>query len=248
MSGKVHSGHRKRLRDRAEKYGFDSLEDHEFLELLLFYAIPRVNTNPIAHELINRFGSLGDVLDASVEELREAGLSERAAHWVHFLPDFSGMYKEHYARETSEKIDDDKLCEYIKEKCRDVKVGNFLEIVMNVSGQIIFTEELTTYPENIRKEVMTACGWAARNNAYYIVLAHKYDETQTEPSEYDCCMTEEYCRGFDVIGITLKDRYHVTNSSCVSYKKLGAFFENADSLYTSPYYKLILSNDPFEME
>ena len=61
-------------------------------------------------------------------------------------------------------------------------------------------------------------------------------------------MTEEYCRGFDVIGITLKDRYHVTNSSCVSYKKLGAFFENADSLYKSPYYKLILSNDPFEMD
>ena len=68
----IHEGHRKRLRESYIKSnGSDALRDHQLLELLLFYAIPRRDVNPLAHRLVNRFGSLRGVLEASFSELAE---------------------------------------------------------------------------------------------------------------------------------------------------------------------------------
>jgi DNA repair protein RadC len=58
----VHDGHRKRIKDRFVNFGLESFQEHEVLELLLFYAIPRGDVNPIAHELISKFGSFGRTL------------------------------------------------------------------------------------------------------------------------------------------------------------------------------------------
>ena len=66
----VHDGHRARKKQQFLQHGLDAFAPHEVLELLLFYAIPRVDTNPVAHRLIDRFGSLSGVFAASVEELR----------------------------------------------------------------------------------------------------------------------------------------------------------------------------------
>ena len=75
-----HAGHRQRMRERFQKDGLDHFQQHEILELLLFYALPRVNTNAIAHELIQQFHSLSGVLDADVLELKQVhGISENAA-------------------------------------------------------------------------------------------------------------------------------------------------------------------------
>ena len=68
-NGNIHKDHRKRLRARYDKYGLASFEEHNILELLLFHSIPRADTNGIAHELINTFGSLYDVMCAPYEEL-----------------------------------------------------------------------------------------------------------------------------------------------------------------------------------
>ena len=65
----VHDGHRERRRALFRRCGEDAFADHELLEVLLFYAIPRKDTNPIAHALIDQFGSLQAVLAASPEEL-----------------------------------------------------------------------------------------------------------------------------------------------------------------------------------
>ncbi len=67
----THQNHRARMRARYEKSGFEGFSDHELLEMALFYSIPRINTNPIAHALIEHFGSLGHVLEADVDELTE---------------------------------------------------------------------------------------------------------------------------------------------------------------------------------
>ena len=67
-----HSGHRARKRRQFRDHGIDAFADHEVLELLLYYAVPRRDTNPIAHALMDRFGSLNAVLSAPVEELEQA--------------------------------------------------------------------------------------------------------------------------------------------------------------------------------
>ena len=76
----LHKGHRQRLKARFQESGLDSFTDVQALELLLFYAIPQKDTNPIAHALLNRFGSLSRVLDADVEELKKVpNISDHAA-------------------------------------------------------------------------------------------------------------------------------------------------------------------------
>lgn len=79
----LHQGHRERLRKKAFEYGFDCLEDHECLELLLGYAIPRKNTNDIAHELINKAGSLRGVFDMEISQLKRVdGVGVMAAFMI----------------------------------------------------------------------------------------------------------------------------------------------------------------------
>ena len=89
LNGKMHGGHRERLKDRFLRDGLENFEEHNILELMLFYVIPQRDTNELAHSLLTRFGSLEGVLNADVEALREAdGIGEHAAL---FLNLFSGL-------------------------------------------------------------------------------------------------------------------------------------------------------------
>ena len=79
MAGE-HAGHRQRMRERFLAGGLEGFADHEVLELMLFYAIPQRNVNPLAHRLLDRFGTLHAVLEAPVEELMKVeGVGQYAA-------------------------------------------------------------------------------------------------------------------------------------------------------------------------
>ncbi len=86
----IHDGHRDVVRQRFLKGGLDSFADHEALELLLFYAIPRRDTNETAHLLMERYGSLSAVLAAPIEDLKKvAGIGESAAILLKLVPQLS---------------------------------------------------------------------------------------------------------------------------------------------------------------
>ena len=83
----IHDGHREKMRRRFLQGGLEPFADHEALELLLYYAIPRRDTNPIAHALMERYGSLAAVLDAPVEDLQKVeGVGESAAVLLKLVP------------------------------------------------------------------------------------------------------------------------------------------------------------------
>ena len=83
----IHDGHREKMRQRFLKGGLENFADHEVLELLLYYAIPRRDTNPIAHALMERYGALSAVLNAPVEDLKKVpGIGESAAILLKLAP------------------------------------------------------------------------------------------------------------------------------------------------------------------
>ncbi len=83
----LHAGHRSRMRRRFLTNGLDGFSDHEVLELLLFYAVPRQDVNPMAHALLNRFGSLPEVLNAPAEELCTIyGVGPKIARFLKLIP------------------------------------------------------------------------------------------------------------------------------------------------------------------
>ena len=91
----MHEGHRKRLRDKFLSCGVDNFQDHEVLELLLFYAIPRKNTNVIAHRLLEKFGSLDAVFDSPLSLLKSVeGVGESTAIFIKTISDITRIYIE----------------------------------------------------------------------------------------------------------------------------------------------------------
>lgn len=94
----IHTGHRGRVKEEFLTRGIEGWPDHRVLELLLFYAVPRGDVNPLAHELIDRFGSLDRVLDALPEELMKVkGLGEHAVALLKLIPAATGRYLERRA-------------------------------------------------------------------------------------------------------------------------------------------------------
>ena len=89
----IHDGHREKMRTRIENFGLDSLAEHEILETLLYFTIPRGDTNPTAHKLISTFGSLASVLEAPEEELLAVeGVGPKTARLLTMLPHYSRAY------------------------------------------------------------------------------------------------------------------------------------------------------------
>lgn len=89
----VHDGHRQRLKNRFLEQGLDGFDDHLVLELLLFFAIPRRDTNPLAHKLLEHFGSLESVFEAKAEELAEVeGIGENAVTLLRLIPEAGRRY------------------------------------------------------------------------------------------------------------------------------------------------------------
>ena len=83
----LHDGHRARKKEQFRRQGLDGFADHEVLELLLYYAIPRKDTNELAHRLLQKFGSLQNVFSAPLEELAKVdGVGESAALFLTLLP------------------------------------------------------------------------------------------------------------------------------------------------------------------
>ena len=97
----IHDGHREKMRARFLTAGLDAFADHEALELLLYYAIRRRDTNPIAHALMERYGSLSAVLEAPVEDLRKVeGIGEHAAILLSLISKINHKARLADARET----------------------------------------------------------------------------------------------------------------------------------------------------
>ena len=90
----LHSGHRDRMRAKFLQQGLEGFQEHEMLELTLFYALPRVNTNEVAHRLLQRFGSLADVLNADYHALRDVkGMGESSAMLLTLIAQLSRQYR-----------------------------------------------------------------------------------------------------------------------------------------------------------
>ena len=238
MAKHLHAGHRKRLRDRVDNFGLDSLEDHEFLELLLFYGIPRKNTNLLAHDLLDHFGKLENVFSASVEELMECGLPRRAAFWIAYLPDFAQMFSSGSSKAQGGYADA-AAEERIKKDCRGLPPGKLYVASLSDSGEVCHSELFDCDPKSFSGNVANVCKAALRCEAYSIIIAQTYEEDHFTPDPIDCEETIKYHDGLNVFGIRLADRFHVSGNNVISYNGIGALCLTEKDLKENDYYRLV---------
>lgn len=221
-----HDGHRKRLKARFIKSGLDDFEPHNVLELVLFYSVPRKDTNPIAHRLINRFGSLSAVLDAKPEELMKVdGITENTAVLISMLPAIARKYLEDKVEVVNSVEGFSDVGTYLMPKF----VGRTVETVMLASldnKNRIISCTIVAEGENDKANVSKrkVMEEAMRVGATRVILAHNHPRGFAMPSNEDIFLTEEIYSLLKSVGIDLVDHLIFAEDDFVSLAASGIDF------------------------
>ena len=215
-------GHRNRVRERYLNTGLEAFQDYEALELLLFYAIPRKDTKSTAKNLIARFGSLPAVLDATVEELTEAGLSPNAAILLKLVPDMNRYYavKTDGAGQKVHSTSDAGriLCAMFRhEQTESVRL-----LCLNAGGKVLKLALLNEGDINavhfsVRKIVETALS----AKAVSVILAHNHPGGTLTPSREDLDATNSAKAALSTVGIQLLDHLIISGDGYCSLREEG---------------------------
>lgn len=221
----IHEGHRQRLKDRFLREGLDNFDELYVLELLLYYCIPRKDTNPIAHALLDCFGSLTGVFEATVAELeRVPGISHNAATFLNLVHQ-TGRYYQVKRAETGDIL-------RTIDQCGSYLVPHFygrenetvfllcLDAKCKVLGcKLVGEGSVNSANIPIRRVVETALN----TNATTVVLAHNHPSGLALPSDEDIETTMRVAKAMEAVEITLADHIVVADNDYVSMVQSGYY-------------------------
>ena len=221
-----HEKHRARLRETFRKAGADDMPDHNLLELLLFYSIPRKDTNELAHRLISTFGSLNGVFDATYERLLEVeGVGESSALLLSTIPALCRRYVE---GSVSGKINlsepEDAILYVVKKFYGNHKREIFYMLCLDGVGNLINCCKMSegsagTVVVDKRYVLETAI----RNNADKVIFAHNHPNGVAVPSKNDLSLTSELGSLLNGLGIRVADHIIVAGGDSISLASLEKY-------------------------
>jgi DNA repair protein RadC len=224
----MHEGHRNRLRERFTKEGLENFQDHETLELLLFYAIPRKDTNPIAHTLLEEFGSLSNVFDASIEDLAKVqGIGKNAAVYLKLCVDTMKKYRTDRLQKGRKITTMQEAGELACELLFSAKEEQVWILCLNMKSEVIAREKicdgsLTESPIYPRKIVASAL----KHNAAKIILFHNHPGGVVKPSMEDVTATSTIIGVIRNLDMEMLD--HIITSDNRFYSFAASRFINQD--------------------
>ena len=219
-----HSGHRGRLRDKYIEHGIDALAEHEVLEMLLFNAIPQRNTNDIAKNLIDRFGSLSAVFDASMDMLIDAGLTRNQAAFIKLIPDVTRLYMvDRYSDRQDRVLDLDRLGFYIINKfIGKENEENALLLLYDSKGKEIYCDFFAQGTNRqLDLSIRHVVHMALRYNAASAVVAHNHPSGIATPSQEDLSTTRRLKEALALVGVDLLDHFIVADHDGCSMTLTG---------------------------
>ncbi|MEA4806242.1 RadC family protein [Acetobacterium wieringae] len=214
-----HQGHRQRLKARVLSEGIDNFEDHQILELLLFYAIPMKDTNALAHRLIGHYGSLAGVFDANPRDLSAlVGVTENTALLLCLIPALARRYQQGKqapkavlgsttaAGEYAVSLFTGRLNEVFYVICLDSQ-NKVNQATLLHEGTI---NEAPVYPRLIVET-------ALRHQAASIILAHNHPGGSQRPSQADLDVTRRIRQATEAIAIPVVDHIIVAGDGYYSF-------------------------------
>lgn len=219
----MHEGHRARMRERFCKEGLDGFAPHEVLELLLFYGRARGDVNPLAHELLDTFGSLKGVLEARPEQLMTVkGVGEETATLISLMLPVFRQYSACVVRESRRINNRTEAQHYCQALLAGWRTERFYVISMNADNQVLGQRmvaegsltEVDAYP---RLVVETALNY----NAHSVILCHNHPAGIPLPSPDDVCTSIQLMDLLSGLNITLLDHIIVAGEETYSMIQHG---------------------------
>ncbi len=212
------------MRTRFLKGGLDRFQPHEILEIMLFYALPRGNTNEIAHELIREFHSFSEVLDADLEDLKQIkGISEYAAVFLKLLPQLCRQYQLDKIRDLEILDTVEKLCIYVKAQLFCAVQEQVLLLCLDESLHLLHYEIISTgNTQSVALDTHRIVGCVMQKRSSRVVLAHNHPHAKAEFSDADLFATNQLKQILCGIRVQLLDHIVVgKNGDTASMKTLG---------------------------
>ena len=223
----VHEGHRQRLKERFLREGLDGFTDVQVLELLLFYVIPRKDTNPIAHDLLDRFGSLARVLDAPVSKLIQVnGITENGAAFLKLVREIDRRYTLSQGREIILNTIDD-CCEYLSRFFKGKKNETVFLLSMDAKLKVLSCREVGEGSINYASVPIRRCvEMALEDGATSVILAHNHPSGIALPSDDDILTTRRLAAALSTVEIQLADHIVVADDDYISMVQSGIRFDD----------------------
>ena len=221
----LHEGHRERLRRRALDNGLDDFNEHQVLELILSFYLPRVDTNPIAHRLIKEFGSLAKVLEAkSVDLLKVDGIGEKCAAFIELIPQILKAYKKSKMQANPSITSPLQAFEYLGEMVKFVPHEEFYLICLDSKSKVLFTKMLAKGNTNqVALNLQQITQIALQTSASGVILVHNHPSGNSDPSAEDIVLTKKVYLALSLNGICVMDHIIISKDNYYSFNKSGLF-------------------------
>lgn len=225
--GALHAGHRERLRSRFLENGLDTMENHVALELLLFYSIPRGDTNPVAHRLIEKFGSLSAALDAPYEELLETeGIGPSSALLLKLIPELCRRYQEDRVKGGTRVFSTEEAVKLIRPKFFGRKTEAVVLLLLDSRGKAVYCGIVNEGSVNAAPIYTNRLvRLATRYDAVTAILAHNHPSGQAVPTSGDISATRHVIWAMDAVDVQLHDHLIFTDGDYLSMAATGMLDE-----------------------
>jgi len=223
MEKKLHEGHRQRVKSRYLSEGLDAFEDHQILEMLLFFSIPMKDTNELAHKMIIEFGSLAGLFEADPKDIcKRCGVSENTAILVSLIPSLARRYFKDKWGDKPVLDSSTKAGEYAVSLFAGRTYENFFVICLNSQNRVNYAalvhegtiNEAPVYPRLIVET-------ALRHQANSIILAHNHPGGSMQPSGADINVTKKIVTALEAISISVVDHIIVAGEKYYSFAEKG---------------------------
>jgi len=224
----IHEGHRQRLKDRFRREGLDNFDELYVLELLLFYCIPRKDTNPIAHRLLDQFGSLTAVLEASPEELEKVeGISEAASTFLSLITQVGRYYQVRRAEPGDILRTSDQCGNYLMPYFFGRDTETVFMLCLDAKCKVICCKKVGEGNVNSANiPIRRVVEMALSANATSVVLAHNHPSGLALPSADDVQTTLRVSAALETVEITLADHIVVCGDDYISMAQSQYFTPN----------------------
>ena len=220
----IHDGHRARLREAFLESGLAGMNAITSLELLLSYSIPRRDTNPIAHMLLDRFGSLQNVFDASEQELMEVeGVGPGTAVLLRLVPQIMRKSAIDKAAELCYVLSTQNVRDYLMPHFLYERDELALMLCLDSQRRVIKCQELSRGVVNaVNLDVRRVVETALKNRAVAVILAHNHPDGTAVNSREDDAVTRQVYLSLRTVGISLSDHLIFASDGVFSYRDTGA--------------------------
>ncbi len=222
VHSQIHAGRRKKLRARFVKDELKTFNECEVLEFALGFAMPRCDTNPMAHRLINKFGTLTKVIDASPKDLENIiGIGKYAAVFLSFLKQFT-TYVTGLSTKQTQITSPDKAIDYLKPLMKTYSVEQLVILCLDKAGRVLIMDTITSNElDKIHLNMRGIIQMVLSVKTASVILSHNHLNEDPSPSTADMNLTRKLMSIFNVLNIDLTDHIIFASNDHYSFASSG---------------------------